>query len=308
MLGLGLDADDHHTRITRGDNFFLWTSYFDPHPDYLVPEPWDTMYDPQTVTVPSIVEGEHANNPPHFQLTQQENPDFSAWEEPEGHAMHGFQSHLRGEKELAQDIAVYYGMISLMDKYIGKVLDKLDELGLAENTLVVFTSDHGHFYGQHGLTTKGPFHYQDLVKVPFIARMPGTIPGGEQTDAMLSLVDLAPTFLSVAGLEVPRTMTGVDQNQVLCGQKQEARDHVIVENHHQPTTIHLKTYIDKRYKITVYYDREYGELFDLREDPEELRNLWDSCEHATLKAQLLLKLVHAEMGKEPLWMPRIAGA
>ena len=240
--------------------------------------------------------------------TQQESPDFSAWEEPEGQAMHGFQSHLRDKKELAQDIAVYYGMISLMDKYIGKVLDRLDELGLAENTLVVFTSDHGHFYGQHGLTTKGPFHYQDLVKVPFIARMPGTIPEGEQNDAMVTLVDLAPTFLSVAGIEVPRMMTGVDQNDVLCGRKQEARDHVIVENHHQPTTIHLKTYIDKRYKITAYYNREYGELFDLREDPQELRNLWDSREHATLKTQLLLKLVHAEMGKEPLVMPRIAGA
>jgi uncharacterized sulfatase len=117
------------------------------------------MYDPEALTVPSLVEGEHENNPPHFQLTQQEEPDFSAWQEPGGNAMHGFGSHLHDRKELARDIAIYYAMISLMDKYIGKILDTIDELGLAESTLVVFTSDHGHFYGHHGLTSKGAFRW-----------------------------------------------------------------------------------------------------------------------------------------------------
>jgi len=83
---------------------------------------------------------------------------------------------------------------------------------------------------------------------------------------------------------------------------------VIVENHHQPTTVHLKTYVGERYKITVYYNRDYGELFDLRDDPGEIRNLWNSPEHAKLKTELLLKLLHAELGKEPMWMPRIAVA
>jgi len=292
----------------ENQSFFVWASFFDPHPPYLVPEPWDTMYDPEALTVPSVVEGEHDNNPPHFQLTQQENPDFSAWQEPGGNAMHGFHSHLHERAELARDIAVYYGMTSLMDKYIGRILGTLDELGLSEDTLVVFTTDHGHFYGHHGLIAKGPFHYNDLIKVPFIARMPGTIPDGRLSDAMLSLVDLAPTFLSIAGIGVPRTMTGRDQKEVLFGRKEQVRDHVIVENHHQPTAIHLKTYVDRRYKITVYYNRDYGELFDLDEDPHELHNLWNSPAHAALKSRLLLKFLHAEMGKEPVWMPRMAGA
>ena len=102
------------------------------------------MYDPAELTVPSVTEGEHDNNPLHFQLTQQQKPDFSAWRES-GKGVHGFRSHLRDRDELAKDIAVYYGMVTLMDKYIGKILAKLDELGLADNTLVVFTSDHGHF-------------------------------------------------------------------------------------------------------------------------------------------------------------------
>ena len=149
--------------------FFLWASFFDPHPPYIVPEPWDTMYDPAEITVPQITPGEHDKNPEHFRKTQEESPDFSDWQESGGNVMHGCSSHLQDQESLAKEIAVYYGMISCMDKYIGKILDQLDALGLADNTLIVFTSDHGHFFGHHGLNAKGPFHYEDLVKVPFIA-------------------------------------------------------------------------------------------------------------------------------------------
>jgi len=291
----------------NGENFLLWSSFFDPHPKYLVPEPWDTMYNPDSLTVPSIVEGEHDNNPPHFQLTQQRNPDFSAWRES-GQGIHGFSSHLHNRDEMAKDIAIYYAMVSLMDKYIGQILDKLDELGLAENTLVVFTSDHGHFFGQHGLRAKGAFHYEDLIKVPFIVRQPGRVPAGVQSNALQSLVDLAPSFLSAAGIEVPRTMSGVDQSGVWFGETSETRDHVIVENRHEPTTVHVKTFVDNRYKLTVYYNRDYGELFDLQQDPGEINNLWNQKDYADLKAKLITKLLFAEMGKEPLWMPRIWGA
>lgn len=291
----------------NNDNFFLYASFLDPHPAYLVPEPWDEMYDPDSLTVPSVAPGEHDKNPPHFQLTQQERPDFSPWRES-GQGLHGFHSHLRDREELARDIAIYYAMISLMDKYIGKILDRLEELGLAENTLVVFTTDHGHLYGQHGLVAKGAFHYEDLIKVPFIVRYPGRTPAGARSDALQSLVDLSPTFLSVLGLNIPRAMTGLDQSAVWYGETERIRDHVIVENRHEPTTIHLKTYVNERYKITVYYNREYGELFDLQEDPGEINNLWNDPASAELKVELIKKLLFAEMGKEPLWMPRIAGA
>ena len=87
-----------------------------------------------------------------------------------------------------------------------------------------------------------------------------------------------------------------------------ARNHVIVENRHEPTTIHLKTYVNDRYKITTYYNQEYGELFDLHEDPSEVNNLWNNQSFANLKANLIQELLFAEMGKEPLPMPRVAGA
>ena len=292
----------------NNENFFLWASFFDPHPKYLAPEPWDTMYDPDKISVPSITPGEHSLNPPHFQMTQESKPDFSAWREPDGNGMHGFHSHLHNREELAKDIATYYGMISLMDKYIGTILDKLEALGLAENALVVFTTDHGHFYGHHGLIAKGAFHYEDMIRIPMIARLPGRIPAGRKTDALQTLVDYAPTFLSITQQAIPRTMTGVDQHAVWFGEEDAARDHIIVENRHQPTTLHLKTYVNDRYKLTVYFGREYGELFDLKTDPGEIENLWANPSYADLKAALVMKLLQAEMGKEPLWMPRIAGA
>ncbi|NSW57979.1 MAG: sulfatase-like hydrolase/transferase [Armatimonadetes bacterium] len=292
---------------SAGENFLLWASFFDPHPAYLAPEPWDTMYDPSALTVPSLVPGEHDCNPPHFQLTQQEKPDFSPWQTTHK-GLHGFHSHLHDRDELAKNIAVYYGMISLMDKYIGAILDRLDSLGLAENTLVLFSTDHGHLFGHHGLIAKGAFHYEDLLRVPMIARMPGTVPAGRRTDALWSHVDLAPTCLGMAGLEIPWWMTGVDQTGVLRGEQEQARDHVLVENRHEVDTIHVKTYVDDRYKITAYYRQRYGELFDLAKDPHEVHNLWDSPEHQDLKRDLLLKLLWAEMGNEPVWMPRVAGA
>ncbi|MBD3241186.1 MAG: sulfatase-like hydrolase/transferase, partial [Chitinivibrionales bacterium] len=288
--------------------FFIWASFFDPHPSYLAPSPWDTMYDPDKVTVPHITEGEHEKNPPHFGMTQEKSPDFSAYQEPQGNGMHGFGSHLTPPDRLRKEIAVYYGMVSLMDKYIGRILDTLDELGLTDSTLVVFTTDHGHFFGQHGLTAKGPFHYEDLVKVPLIASMPGLVPEGRHSGALQSLVDLPPTMLDLLAMNIPRHMTGRSQKEVWCGNAERLRDNVIVENRHQPTTVFHRTLINDRYKLTVYYNRSYGELFDLQEDHGEVTNLWDSPEAQALKSSLLLEFMHATMGTEPLPMPRIAGA
>ena len=288
----------------QDDSFFLWASFFDPHPPYLVPEPWDRMYDPEQLTIPTAAPGEHENNPPHFGKTQEEKPDFSYLKET-GFGIHGYHSHLKPEDERKRLVATYYGMISMMDEYIGRILERLDELGLAENTIVVFTTDHGHFFGQHGLQAKGGFMYEDLIKLPFIVRYPGKVPAGTVSPAIQSLVDLAPTFLSLAGLEIPQGMTGVDQSEVWMGRKSNARDHAICEFRHEPSTIHQKTFVDERYKITVYYNQEYGEIFDLKEDPGELRNLWNDPAAAGLKSGLLLKYIWAELGKEPLPMPRI---
>ena len=282
--------------------FFLWASFFDPHPSYLVPEPWDTMYDPAKVTVPHVTPGEHDKNPPHIQLTQEKNPDFSPWRETQW-GNHGLHSHAHTEEDLRKDIAVYYGMVSCMDKYIGRILDHLEATGMAENTLVVFTSDHGHYYGHHGLIAKGPFHYEDGVRVPFIVRWPGNVPAGERSDDIQSLVDLAPSFLNAIGVDVPRHMTGRNALSSWCGEG-PIRDSAVVEFHHQETAIHMKSLVTERYKITTYFHQPYGELYDLENDPGEVNNLWDDPASTVLKSQLIMKLLHEEMAREPMPMPR----
>lgn len=288
--------------------FFLWASFFDPHPPYLVPEPWDTMYDPAKLTLPTLHRGEHEANPRHFQKTQEANPDFSEYDEPGGNALHGFSSHLGSEEGRRRDMAYYYGMTSCMDAAIGRILEHLEARGLAEETLVVFTSDHGHLFGQHGMIAKGPFHYEDLVRVPMIVRQPGVVPQGKVSDDLQSLVDYAPTFLRAAGMEVPYAMTGKDQLEAWSGQTKAPRTHVVVENRHNPSRVSLRTYIDARYKLTVYQTQDDGELFDLQEDPAEVRNLWAVPQSQGLKAELMHKLLQAELAKERLPMPRVAGA
>lgn len=294
-------------KYTKEDKpFFLWSSFFDPHPDYIVPEPFYSMYDPDQLDMDFLVEGELDDKPEFFRLTQEEKDQFEAYRET-GYAIHGMHPHIKNHALLRKQKAVYYGMITMMDKYIGKILDKVDELGIAENTLIVFTSDHGHFIGQHGLSAKGPFMYEDMIKIPMIVSGK-EIPEGTVNHAMLSLVDLAPTFLDYLGIQIPAYMTGKNQLEVWENKKTMVRDHIICEDHHEPTTIHLKTYVNQRYKITVYFGSKEGELYDLKEDPKELKNLWKLPEYKGLKDDLIFRYIWAELGKEVMWMPRIADA
>ena len=290
-----------------GQPFFIMSNFHDPHPPYLVPEPWASMYDPADMAPGTLEPGETDRLPPQFGLTQQTDPDFSSWRETP-HWNHGFESHLMSEADQRRNMAVYYGMVSLMDWGVGQLLEALDRLGLADSTLVVFTTDHGHFLGQHGLWYKGAFHYEDLLRLPMLVRCPGSVPAGAVSDALQSQVDFSPTLLAALGLQVPGMMQGRSQWDVWCGRAREARDHVLVENRHQPTALHLRTFVDRRWKITVYRGHDYGELFDLESDPDERCNLWDDAAHGGVKRELLLRFVQAEMEREPTRLPRIAGA
>ena len=293
-------------KANEDEPFFLWASFHDPHPPYTVPEPWASMYDPEDMQPGALVPGEHDKNPPHFAKTQEKNPDFGDWHTP--HAAHGCSSHLYPQEELKKDMATYYGMISFMDEQIGRMLDKLDALGIAEDTLIVFTTDHGHFLGQHGLIAKGPFHYEDMLKLPFIVRWPGHVPAGERSNALQSLIDLAPTFLSATGQTVPGEMQGVNQLAVWQGQADSAREHIICENRHNTRMPHVRTFVNERYKLTVYREGDMGELFDLQEDPQELNNLWNDPAALALKQCLMQQFLQATMQAEPTRMARISGA
>ena len=321
MMAWDIPEEFHHThwvgdrtvanmeRAVQEDKpFFLWSSFFDPHPPYAIPEPWASMYDMEDMEPGRFVVGEHADMPPQYAKTQEAHPDYAAYREEGGQGLHGFHSHLHADDELRRSMACYYGMMSMIDQEIGRIMDALERLGIADNTLVLFSTDHGHFLGQHGLIAKGAFHYEDMLRIPMIVRYPGVVPAGVRSNTLQCQVDWAPTFLSAAGIEVPGLMQGLDQLDVWAGDEAQARDWVLVENRHNPTTVHLRTLVTDRFKITVYRDGAYGELFDLAQDPDELHNCWDDPAYAETKSRLLLQFVQAEIQREPTRMPRIAGA
>lgn len=290
------------------DNFFLWASFFDPHPQYMVPEPYASMYDWREVTVPEHLEGEFEDKPPYFKLAREVSPDYGDFREEDGSGIHGACSHLRPHETRAKNIAIMYGMMTMLDKYIGKILDKLEELGLADETLVCFTSDHGDFLGQHGLVEKAIHHYEDLLRVPMMVSLPGVVPQGVRSSALQSSVDIAPSFLSMAGLHIPRHMTGMDQSPVWTGACKSCRSGVIIENQHQPTKLNIRSYVNERYKITFHAGHDYGEIYDLEHDPGELVNLWARADCRELKRALMEEYIQAEMRRASLPMPRISGA
>lgn len=287
--------------------FFMWSSFHDPHPPYLVPEPWASMYDPKDMPIGKLDPAEVEFMCPFVKETLKEKPNFSDFMDQGGYGNHGLSSHLHDDEQLRKNMAIYYGMTSFMDHHIGKILDKLDDLGIADNTIVVFTTDHGHFLGQHGLVAKA-FMYEDNVRIPFITRWPGHIPAGRTDAALQSLVDLAPSFLEAAGVEIPGRMQGVSQLPVWTGEAEKARDSVFVEHRHQKKNFNIRTFINERYKLTIYKDRAYGELFDLQEDPGEFHNRWDDPDYQTIKAKLFEAYIQAEIAREPTLMPRVMHA
>lgn len=193
-------------------------------------------------------------------------------------------------------VAGYYGMISMLDHHIGRVLDALESYGHAEDTVVVFAVDHGEFLGDHQMLFKGPLHYEGLLRVPVIVRGPGFGAGRAVTDPVGS-IDLAPTMLRAAGADVPAHMEGRD----LC----EPREHVLVENDHEMVmTLRLRTICTDRYKLTRYEEREgVGELYDLTDDPDELHNRWDDPAMSSTRSDLVALLddtMNHEVRREPM--------
>lgn len=290
----------------NNDNFMLWASFFDPHPKYLAPEPWDTMYDDANLKAPVVDDNELTYATELHRLTQEEKPDYSKYKGE--YLIHGCRSHMRDFKDADPNMRTYYSMVSLMDKYIGKILDKLEELDMDKNTIVVFTTDHGHFFGQHGLHAKGPFLFDDLIKIPMIVSCPGTIPEGKVSDAFQSTVDIPVTLLDYMGVEIPYDWTGVNQRDVWENKVDKIRDHVICEFNHERNKVNLRAYVDDHYKLVIHYNNSYGELYDLQNDPKEIHNRWSDKDYNDIKNELFVKYIFAELEKESLYMPRISPA
>ena len=196
--------------------------------------------------------------------------------------------------------AAYYAMIELIDDQIGRVLDALHASGQADDTLVIFTSDHGEMLGDHGLIQKGCRFYEGLVRVPLILSWPGRVRAGQESGALVELTDLAPTLLEAAGEAVPEWMQGRSLLPIGTGAEplDRHRDAVWCEYFDAldaPDATRATMYRRGRYKLVVYHGHGLGELYDLERDPGEFDNLWDDPQQAALKADLLLDSYAAAM-------------
>ena len=299
----GMDEAHHPTTwcAEKGINFIErsagydspWlfsVNIFDPHHIFDPPREYLERYLDRLdeIPLPSYTPGELDNKPQFQQRDHACNFDGKRFDEmsDECHRL---------------SIAAYWAMCDLIDVQVGRLLDALDRTGQRDNTIVVFTSDHGEMLGDHGIYYKGPYCYDPAIRVPLIVSTPNNMIKGSdpfigQSGALVELVDIAPTLLEAAGLEIPIGMQGRSLWPLLIGQAdpQRHRDDVYCESYEMsdngdPTA--MVTMVRTRtHKLSAVHGRDEGELYNLEADPAETHNLWASPQHQQLKIAMLKRL------------------
>ena len=266
--------------------FFLQVNFYDPHHPFVAPREYLDRYDPATLPDPIGTPGELDTKP----AIQREASAASY----AGHAR-GFAEH--SSDEIREIIRAYYAMVSLIDDETKRILGQLDALGLRDDTVVIFTSDHGEMLGDHALLLKGPMLYEGAVRVPLIVRWPGHLPPGERRREIVEWIDLCATFTALAGLPAIPGNQGRDLLPLARGDAgAEPRGWAICEylnsGHPYDPPVFLTMLRRDHYKLIVEHGApatsrtRTGELYDLADDPDELRNRWDDSDLAATRMEL----------------------
>lgn len=312
----GVPAEYHQTTwageragdfIARnGDKpWFLSINLFDPHPPFDPPRAYMDRIDPETVPMPVFDQRDVAQFGKLAgrvdQQAQQVIDPHAPPPDEVGESGGADHSKPPAAMDMRKMRAAYHAMILQIDDMVGRLLDQLEAAGQREDTLVIFTSDHGEMLGDHGLLYKGCRFYEGLVHVPLVISMPGTVREGLVSDALTELIDLPETILDFAGLPEDAQMQGQSLYPLLTGTgPAPKRDFVISEYYdaiEYPGSIGSRgsMYFDGRYKLCVYHDAGTGELFDLETDPDEHADLWDVPEMKPLRDDLLAAHFNAMM-------------
>lgn len=274
-----------HSRKDEANPFFAWASFPDPHHPFDCPAPWNSMYDPADIALPAHRTLDLEKRPWWHRAALEGSPQIA---DPElaKFRSEGFKVPPQTDQQLAEMTANYYGMISHVDHHIGRILEGLNQAGLSDNTLIVFASDHGDMLGDHGLYLKGPMFYEGVLRVPLIVVGPG-IPVDQTIDTPVSTIDLAATFLQSAGLpcvsEQSRSLHPVMH-------RKETRECAWSEWQVHPArlgvALELRAVRSARYSYTLELGSGSGELYDLKEDPQQLVNRFDDPDWGDVRTQM----------------------
>ena len=267
--------------------FCAWVSFPDPHQPFDCPAPWSFMYDPKDMPLPRHRIRDLDRRPWWYKASLEGTPQLA---DPEMRSLRAKVSRIpdQSDAQLAEMTANYYGMISLIDHSVGRIVAALADLQLIDDTLVAFTTDHGEMLGNHGLYLKGPWPLEDLLRVGLVMSGPG-VAAGCVVDEPVSTLDLASTFHDYARVPPALHLQGRSLKPMLGGGA-ETRAVAYSEWHVHPSrcgvALKLRTVRTKTHKCTIELDSGAGELYDLGNDPREMNNLFDDPGYARTRREL----------------------
>jgi arylsulfatase len=256
----------NHLEHKDGRPFLMWASFTKPHPPYDAPAPYNCMYDPRSI--PSPV-GSHSD------LTGRDRELIRR------RTRYGWDRLSPQGVQLAR--AHYYGLVSFQDAMVGRLLRFVEEAGLMDDTIVIYTADHGDLLGDFGSFFKTCM-FDGAVKVPFILCAPNWIPAGEVRHQLVGTQDILPTLCTFVGAESPRHLDGMDLHEVLRSDGCPGRKYFFSQTMDSPN----QKYMVRSQEWKYVYCEEGGteELYDVQSDPAELRNLACDTTYETVVKQL----------------------
>lgn len=280
-------AIEHLRRHDPDEPLCLWVSYGDPHHPFDCPAPWSRLHDPDEVDLPAHRTKDLERRPWWHEAALEGTPAL-ADPNMQRFRKEGSRVPDQTDRQLAEMTSNYYGMISLIDDGVGRITAVLEELGMSEDTIVIYTSDHGDMMGDHGLYLKHPMAYEGVLRVGMIATGPGVQAGGVVDDPV-SLLDLAATFCELGDTSLPEEAQSRSLWPLITGTgggREVAYSEWNVHAARCGVPLQLRIVRTRRHKCTFELTSGAGELYDLENDPDELTNLFDDPGHAAVRAEL----------------------
>ncbi len=251
----------------------MQVGFIAPHFPLVVPQRFWEQYPPESVDLPVIPPGHLEGQHPVYQRMRR---------------MFGMGAAVSDDLT-RRGRAGYYGLIAYLDEKIGRLLDTLDETGQRNNTLVIYTSDHGEMAGEHGMWRKSNF-YEQSVRVPLVLRWPGHLPERQRVNGVVSLVDVVATLLDATGVAPVAPLDGDSLLPLARGERSEWKDEAFAEYLAHGVARPMAMLRRGRFKLNYSLD-DAPELYDLGSDPGEFHDLADDSAYASVREELRARLL-----------------